>query len=341
MTDSRYVCVKCQRMTDEWERTCPLCSASLSYVKSAVTAKSLADMVVTLGQYEPHSQDRIVTGFAPWDKLVGGGMVLGTTVVVGGQKGFGKSTLILQLASLINAPTLIVSAEEQIESIAQRASRTGVLETERKDGKVSIVHTSATEDLLHAIEVVDPLVIFIDSMNKFMSRRHDMGGTFGSGTQMKYLIDQVRDICDKRRKVGVVIGQVRSDGNIAGPNMILHDVDVVLYIRKDRQDKSMRRLGALKNRLGDAEVITVAKMTSMGLVDPMQGSEATYTERMLESDGEIGIDDNVFGSNDDDGDEDEDEHNESSGAAPAQRSIVVSPTSIAKVVELSSRKRTS
>lgn len=269
-------------MTDEWVTHCTGCGATNSYERALVTAASRARMVITLGQYEPTPMDRIVTGFRPWDELLGGGMVPGTTIILGGNKGLGKSTITLKILSMIQAPSLLVTAEEQTELVGQRALRTGVLDVEKFDRKVAIVHTNATEDVLWAIDEVDPKVIVIDSMNKFMSRRSDLGGYFGSGTQMKYLVDALREIADRLRKVVIVIGQVRSDGTIAGPNMIQHDVDAVFLIRRDPKDKTLRRFIPMKNRFGSTDVITVAQMTEYGLVDPMEGSDKTYTQRMLE-----------------------------------------------------------
>jgi len=251
-------------------------------------------MVVTLGQYEPSPMDRIVTGFRPWDDLMGGGMIPGTTMILGGNKGLGKSTITLKILSMVPTRSLLVTAEEQTELIGQRALRTGVLDVGRSDCKISIVHTSATEDALWAIDEVDPSVIVIDSMNKFLSRRNDLGGSFGSGTQMKYLVDHLRYIADKRRKVVIVIGQVRSDGTIAGPNMIQHDVDAVFLIKRDPKDKTLRRFSASKNRFGSTDIITVARMTEHGLVDPMEGSTMTYTQQMLEDlDRDLGADESA------------------------------------------------
>jgi len=278
----QYRCIGCNRLSDEWVARCTSCGARRSYKREVATASTRAKMVVTLGQYEPSPMDRVETGFRPWDELMGGGMIPGTTMILGGNKGLGKSTITLKILSMVPARSLLVTAEEQTELIGQRALRTGVLDVERGDQKVSIVHTSATEDALWAIDEVDPSVIVIDSMNKFMSRRSDLGGSFGSGTQMKYLVDHLRYIADKRRKVVIVIGQVRSDGTIAGPNMIQHDVDAVFLIKRDPKDKTLRRFFAVKNRFGSTDVITVARMTERGLIDPMEGSTMTYTQQMLE-----------------------------------------------------------
>ena len=137
---AQYTCIACDLVTDEYRTLCTSCGAEYSFRVLASTSSEEAAKIIVLGRYKPRPEDRLMTGFRPWDELTNG-MVRGFTYLIGGNKGLGKSTIVLQLASLVKERALIVSAEEQMESIGQRAARTGVLLTEQTEEKIAVLNT--------------------------------------------------------------------------------------------------------------------------------------------------------------------------------------------------------
>lgn len=265
-----------------WTKRCPACGQMYKLQVTQDRAARVRSSVLLLADYEPSTEDRIFTGFAPWDRLTSG-MKLGFTYLLGGNKGIGKSTLTLQLASSINPKfvSMVTSAEEQVSSVGDRAARTHVLEREIRDRRVYVQQTNCTEDLFGAIDLYRPNFFVIDSMQKFMSNRSTIGGTFGSGSQMKYLVDGVRERAFRDRSVALIIGQCRADGHIAGPNMIQHDVDAVLLLTKDTRQPGVVRGKALKNRGGETDVWQTMLMTPSGLEDPTGGEMAVRVSDQL------------------------------------------------------------
>lgn len=250
----------------------------MSMLKSVDPVVRVRKNTTLLSDYKPNTKERLYTGFRPWDTLTNG-MYPGSVYLMGGNKGLGKSTISLMIASSVPVRSLIVSAEETIESIAQRGLRTGAYDIDKKDRKVSIQQTSCTEDMFRAVDTVRPKVLIIDSMNKFKSESGTIGGDFGSGTQMKHLMTGVIERSRSMEMVSIVIGQVRSDGKtIAGPNMIQHDVDCVIIFMKDPKTPALRRARAVKNRWGPSDNWVVMAMTAGGLVDPMEGGEAEFDD---------------------------------------------------------------
>lgn len=272
--DVRYECLSCHAMQVRWRDVCPSCHKPFTMTVSRDPAAAVRSSVMLLADFQPTTEDRIFTGFKPWDRVTSG-MKHGFTYLLGGQKGVGKSTLTLMLASMIpnGEVSLVSSAEEQTSSVGDRSVRTGVHEREIRDRRVYVQQTSCTEDLLGAIDLYRPRFFVVDSMQKFMSRSTSIGGTFGSPSQLKYLVDEVRARADKYRAVALVIGQVRSDGSIAGPNMIQHDVDCVLKATKDSRQPGVVRIVAIKNRGGPTDLWQTMVMTENGLEDPSDSEE--------------------------------------------------------------------
>lgn len=275
-----YQCASCGRYGAEWVKVCPLCGASWSTSVAKSPADRSREKSVKLGDYVPNTKQRLFTGFRPWDRLTSG-MYPGSVYLLGGNKGLGKSTLSLMIASNLQIPSLIVSAEEPIESISQRALRTGAYDVERRDRKVTLMHTSCSEDVHEAIDLQRPGIVIIDSMNKFMSRTSAIGGSFGSPSQMKFLVDGIIRRSRALDMVSIVIGQVTVAGKIAGPNMIQHDVDAVLLLAQDPKNLSLRRGRAIKNRWGPTDIWVTMAMTEKGLVDPAELDSPATLEGIL------------------------------------------------------------
>lgn len=272
---AKYVCLKCDRRSVSWESPCPQCQTAFSMRKSIDPMLKVRDNTILLSDYEPSTKSRIFTGFRPWDKLTSG-MYPGSVYLLGGNKGLGKSTISLMIASAVNVRSLIVSAEETIESIAQRGVRTGAYAIDKRDRKVTLQQTSCTEDVFRAIDTLRPNLLIVDSMNKFKSESSWIGGDFGSGSQMKMLVEGVISRSRAMDMVSIVIGQMRSDGKtIAGPNMIQHDVDCVLIFMQDTKTPELRRGKATKNRWGPSGFWVTMAMTEKGLVDPSASSDTS------------------------------------------------------------------
>ncbi len=285
---TRYQCANCKSMQVRWRLRCPSCGKDYTLQVTLEAAARVRSSMMLLADFKPLSDDRIYTGFGPWDRLTSG-MKRGFTYLLGGQKGIGKSTLTLQLASSIpnKEVSLVTSAEEQISSVGDRSVRTGVFEREIRDRRVYVQQTSCTEDLFRAIDLCRPNFFVIDSMQKFMSKSSSIGGTFGSSSQLKYLVDGIRERADKMKAVALIIGQVRADGQIAGPNMIQHDVDAVIRLTKDSRHPGVVRGIAIKNRGGPTDLWQTMVMTETGLEDPSSDEQGVRVSDQLAQDAKV------------------------------------------------------
>ena len=266
---TQYVCSECGGTSAKWLGQCPACNAWNTLVESAVADRpapknriaSLAPLqdVQILGSVAAEELDRMPSGIDEFDRVLGGGLVEGSVVLIGGDPGIGKSTLLLQsLAHLSLAhDVLYVSGEESAAQVALRARRLGV-DADRLPllAEISLERISAT------IEARRPSVVVIDSIQTLYSEQ--LQSAPGSVAQVRECASQLTRLSKQTGVSVVMIGHVTKEGTLAGPRVLEHMVDTVLYFEGDTHS-SFRLVRAFKNRFGAVNELGVFAMTDRGL----------------------------------------------------------------------------
>ena len=252
---------------------CPQCGDGSGLVevadaprrRSAVAAPTPEPM----GSVRTSGEDRVVVGIGEVDRVLGGGLVPGGVLLLGGEPGVGKSSLVLQVAGGLAAnggSVLIATAEESAAQVALRAERLGVAD----DGVRLLAHDDM-DAILAAAEVDPPDLLVIDSIQTV--RVADAGSTAGAVSQVRESSARAIRFAKERGVATVLIGHVTKDGGIAGPRLLEHMVDVVLYFEGE-SDRGIRSLYALKNRFGATHVAGLFEMRPDGLVEVPDPSAA-------------------------------------------------------------------
>ncbi len=263
-----YVCNECGGTCAKWEGKCPHCGAWNTLTESAAAPAATAHRFAPLAQASPvrslseieaREQPRQPTGVAEFDRVLGGGMVSGAVVLIGGDPGIGKSTLLLQaLASLSKVvPVLYVTGEESAEQVALRARR-----LELSTGDVNVLAEIRLEAIVAALTTQRPAVAVIDSIQTLYSG--ELSAAPGSVSQVRECAAQLTRIAKQTGISIVLIGHVTKDGALAGPRVLEHIVDTVLYFEGDTHS-SFRLIRAFKNRFGAVNELGVFAMTDRGL----------------------------------------------------------------------------
>lgn len=275
-----FLCSNCGMDYPKWLGQCPNCSewGTLSEYKvpkgkrrsrnkTPAVSTSLKN-VLQAGQ-----KNRISTCITEVDRVLGGGMLPGSLILLGGNPGIGKSTLALQMLGKVKKPSLYISAEESADQIAMRAKRLQISSSEMQlSGENNI------EDILEQIILLKPEVVIIDSIQTVYSDSID--SLPGSVSQIRESGQQLLQICKERGVTIILIGHVTKEGIIAGPRMLEHMVDTVLYLEgDDRYDH--RILRAVKNRFGATNEVGIFQMQSQGLIEVENPSELFLAERSI------------------------------------------------------------
>ena len=268
---SIYTCTECGGTSPKWLGKCPSCGAWNTLVESVAEAPSknryqtnrsglnAAQPVTTLSEIEASDVDRQPTGIDELDRVLGGGIVSGGVVLIGGDPGIGKSTLLLQaLDSLSRSmPTLYVTGEESGAQVALRSRRLGL------DGsKVRVLAEINLEKITATIDVERPSVCVIDSIQTVYSE--ELSSAPGSVAQVRECAAQLTRTAKGSGTTIVLVGHVTKEGALAGPRVLEHIVDTVLYFEGDTHS-SFRLVRAIKNRFGAVNEIGVFAMTEKGL----------------------------------------------------------------------------
>ncbi len=285
-TRTQYVCQECGAIHPKWSGQCVDCGAwdTLAEEQSEQTPKGLGSgkgKRITLKALngETEEQPRKVTGMNELDRVLGGGLVPGSAILIGGDPGIGKSTLLLQaVATLANAglKTVYVSGEESISQVQMRARRLGL-----DKASVELAAATSVRDIISSFESGDaPDVLVIDSIQTmFVDNIESAPGTV---SQVRASSHELIKLAKKRDIALFVVGHVTKDGQIAGPRVLEHMVDTVLYFEGDRGHQ-FRILRAVKNRFGGTDEIGVFEMMDKGLQEVANPSALFLSER----DGEI------------------------------------------------------
>ena len=267
-TRTVFVCQQCGSQTPRWLGRCPDCGEWDSLVEEvfergeAKAAPSGGARPVPIGDVLPPEQPRLATGIGEFDRVLGGGVVGGSAVLIGGDPGIGKSTLMLQAChglSVKGLRTLYVTGEESLTQIKLRAERLGL----HADGLLVLAETNA-EAIAAQIEAVRPDFAVVDSIQMVYSP--EVSSAPGSVSQVRDSAGRLVRLAKTSGVPVALVGHVTKQGAIAGPRVLEHMVDTVLYFEGDRF-ASYRLLRAVKNRFGPTNELGVFEMRDAGLVE--------------------------------------------------------------------------
>lgn len=285
-TKTVYTCQECGSQTPRWAGRCTDCGAWNSLVEELYkpAAPALGGMALRQGQGElvpldkvqGKDQDRVPSGLSELDRVLGGGIVAGSMVLLGGAPGIGKSTLLLQLAKSVSktlSPILYVSGEESSHQIRLRADRLGAVSPD-----ILLYNETALESVERQIETVNPGLAIIDSVQTLF--RSDLSSAPGSVTQVRECAAALMRLAKSKGIPTVLVGHVTKDGSLAGPRVLEHLVDTVLSFEGDA-DNQIRILRSSKNRFGASHELGLFEMTGEGLL-PVTEASAYFMEERAE-----------------------------------------------------------
>ena len=263
----QYVCRECGHVENKWNGRCPECGSwnSFDEEKTAPVQKGRIEpqpvmnaSLQKLSDVPYEAAMRVSSGIEELDRVLGGGVMRPSSVLVGGEPGIGKSTIMLQMLSALseNGNVLYVSGEESPSQVKMRAERLGLL-----SDQISIFCDTRLETLLETIEKVSPCYIVIDSLQTLYSA--SIASPSGSPNQIKVCCMEISLLAKKLGDAVFFIGHVTKDGLIAGPKIVEHIVDTVLYF--ESAETGMRLLRASKNRFGSVDEIGLFTMDGTGL----------------------------------------------------------------------------
>ncbi len=280
-----YVCQSCGAVYPKWQGKCDACGEWNSIVEekkpsaefSNISSKKQGNQIdfVSLNG-ESQTYQRLVTNLSEINRVSGGGLVPGSVILVGGDPGIGKSTLLLQICAgvankLQNNSCFYISGEEAIDQVRIRAKRLGLA-----DAPVRLASTTSVKDIIATLEKENPSLVIIDSIQTMYI--DDVESTPGSVAQVRAAAYELIKIAKKKGFILFLVGHVTKQGAIAGPRVLEHMVDTVLYFEGDR-GHHFRILRAVKNRYGATDEIGVFEMQDNGLIEVENPSALFLAER--------------------------------------------------------------
>ncbi len=275
-----FYCQSCGYQSPRWLGKCPDCGAWNTLLEERIEGQtrwaardvSAATLPQRLGDVRSSSESRTPTGLDEFDRVLGGGVVPGSLVLIGGDPGIGKSTLLLQaLDTFRGGTTLYVSGEESASQIKMRADRLGIAAQH-----IILLAETAFEDILRHAEAIKPAAIVIDSIQTVYTAR--VAAAPGSVSQIREVAAQLMFYAKRSNVTVFVIGHVTKEGAIAGPRVLEHIVDTVLYFEGDKSH-AFRLLRAVKNRFGGTDEMGVFEMKGAGLAQVENPSGLFLSER--------------------------------------------------------------
>ena len=287
---SIYFCQNCGHEESKWLGQCPMCREWNTFVEEKVTvSKGTAAKnsvreaeVVTLSSVSTDQEDRMQTEIEELDRVLGGGVVPGSLVLVGGDPGIGKSTLLLQVCKRLSdqgRKVLYISGEESLKQIKLRANRMGTF----SDHLLLLCETNL-ETIRQVIEREHPAVAVIDSIQTMYSE--EVTAAPGSVSQVREATNTLMQIAKGLNITIFIVGHVTKEGTVAGPRVLEHMVDTVLYFEGDRH-ASYRILRGVKNRFGSTNEIGVFEMRETGLEEVPNPSEYMLNGRPEDASGSV------------------------------------------------------
>ncbi len=291
---NHFVCQNCGYITPKWMGKCPECSRWDSLVEEKAHIDVGGDhkrhiMETTskpksLSKIQIIDEDRLLTGIGELDRVLGGGIVNGMLVLVGGDPGIGKSTLLLQVSNIVASKrkkVLYVSAEESIKQTKIRADRLGICED-----NVYVLSENNVNEILEQIQIINPDVLIIDSIQTVF--HPDISSAPGSVSQVRESTGVFMRVAKGMGISTFLVGHVTKSGSIAGPKVLEHMVDTVLYFEGE-QNHMYRILRAVKNRYGSTNEIGVFEMANVGLKEVRNPSHIFLSNRPKNASGSVVI----------------------------------------------------
>ena len=276
---SVFFCKSCGNESPKWFGKCPACGEWNTCVEEKeVRSKKQEDrrqktdvMPLPIKEITNAEEQRIVLPYAEFNRVLGGGLVLGSLVLVGGEPGIGKSTLLLQTALQLNKKVLYISGEESQTQIKMRADRVGI-----KNENCLILTETDTKEILKHFKDVQPDIVIVDSIQTLSSPYVD--ATAGTISQIRETAAEMNKIAKSYQVPVFLIGHITKDGSIAGPKILEHIVDTVLQFEGDRH-YGFRILRTIKNRFGSASELGIFEMNATGLREVNNPSEFLLSQR--------------------------------------------------------------
>lgn len=287
---SVFFCQNCGHEENKWLGQCPMCKEWNTFVEEKVTSSKTGGAkttgrdarVVTLSSISTNNDDRIRTKIEELDRVLGGGLVSGSLVLVGGDPGIGKSTLLLQVCRQLadqQRKVLYISGEESLKQIKLRANRMG----EFNENLFLLCETNL-EIIQQVIEREHPAAVVIDSIQTMYSE--EVSSAPGSVSQVREATNILMQLAKGLNITIFIVGHVTKEGTVAGPRVLEHMVDTVLYFEGDRH-ASYRILRGVKNRFGSTNEIGVFEMRENGLVEVANPSEYMLSGRPENASGSV------------------------------------------------------
>ena len=281
-----YICSNCTYQVSKWTGKCPECGEWNSFeeqilerpnAKTATRKISKSEKPLLISEIDSHDQLRVKTGINEFDRVLGGGIVPGSLVLIGGEPGIGKSTLLTSVmgqlvANAPDRPILYVSGEESSGQIAQRMKRLKIT-----GENFFIYHETNWQNIQEQISVVKPAFIVLDSIQTTISS--EIQSAPGTVSQVREVTYELMNEIKSRGMMSFVIGHITKDGSIAGPKILEHMVDTVIYFEGD-QHGHYRVLRGIKNRFGSTNEVGVFEMTGEGLKEVPNPSQYFLDENL-------------------------------------------------------------
>lgn len=288
---TQYVCSSCEFVASSWYGKCPNCNSWDTLVETTIAktgtaaSSALASLAprtapTKLSQVRADDFTRIPVSIGELNRVLGGGIVAGSAVLISGEPGIGKSSLMLQLAAELSnslGEVLYVSAEESIQQIKMRASRLGV-----NADNLLLLNETSLEEISNHISALQPKCVIVDSIQTIFSELIDSSA--GGVAQVKECGARLTQLAKSTNIPIFIVGHVTKAGSIAGPLVLQHLVDAVLYLEGERYH-TYRLLRSVKNRFGATDEVGVFEMTQEGMVEVSNPSEAFLAERAADAAG--------------------------------------------------------
>jgi DNA repair protein RadA/Sms len=287
---TQYVCSNCEFTSPSWYGRCPNCNAWDTLVETTIakttgSASALASLAprsapTKLSDVRADDFTRIPVSIGELNRVLGGGIVSGSAVLVSGEPGIGKSSLMLQLAAELSnslGVVLYVSAEESVTQIKLRAERLGV-----NADNLFLLNETSLEEISNHISALQPKLVIVDSIQTIFSEMIESSA--GGVAQVKECGARLTQLAKSTNIPIFIIGHVTKAGSIAGPLVLQHLVDAVLYLEGERYH-TYRLLRSVKNRFGATDEVGVFEMTQEGMVEVSNPSEAFLAERAADAAG--------------------------------------------------------
>ncbi len=282
---SVFICQECGRQSPNWLGRCPTCEAWNSFLEKQVTPSKAASVLpaemelpLTMPSVKTGEEERFSTSISEFDRVLGGGIVPGSLVLIGGEPGIGKSTLLLQAASNVSQSkgrVIYISGEETPRQVKLRAKRLGI-----KGEELLLASETNLDIILGQAEIIKPFLLVVDSIQSVYTPEAET--LPGSLNQLRLSTQKLMAWAKNNNCPVFITGHVTKDGTIAGPRVLEHMVDVVLYLEGE-PFQAYRILRSVKNRFGSTNEVGIFEMVPEGLAEIPNPSAIFLSERLADT----------------------------------------------------------